>query len=89
MSISNSSLPRYEIKFISEPFEQFRVLNWLRHHQLCLVTEYPDRQINNIYFDSNNYQSYCDNIYGASVKSKVGFRWYGTSEVPKNGCLEI
>jgi hypothetical protein len=89
MSISNSSLPRYEIKFIAEPFERFRILNWLRHHQLCLETEYPDRKVNNIYFDSYNYQSYCDNIYGSSVKSKVRFRWYGTSEVPKNGYLEI
>lgn len=89
MSVSNSSLPRYEIKFIAEPFEQFRVLNWLRQHQLCLVTEYPDRQVNNIYFDSYNLQSYCDNIYGSSSKSKVRFRWYGTSQEPKNGSLEI
>ena len=51
MSISNSSLPRYEIKFIADPLEYDRVLNWLRQHHSCLQLEYPDRQVNNIYFD--------------------------------------
>jgi len=89
MNFSNSSNPRYELKFIAEPNEYFRVLNWLRHHQSCLQREYPDRQINNIYFDSYNHQSFCDNIYGASSKSKIRFRWYGNSKEPKNGFLEI
>lgn len=89
MSISNSSLPRYEIKFIAEPLEYHRVLNWLRQHNSCLETEYPDRQGNNIYFDSHNHHSYCDNIYGSSSKSKVRFRWYGNSKEPQNGSLEI
>ena len=89
MSISNSSLPRYEIKFIAEPLEYHRVLNWLRQHNSCLETEYPDRQVNNIYFDSHNHHSYCDNIYGSSSKSKVRFRWYGNSKEPQNGSLEI
>ena len=89
MSISNSSLPRYEIKFIAEPLEYHRVLNWLRQHNSCLETEYPDRQVNNIYFDSHTHHSYCDNIYGSSSKSKVRFRWYGNSKEPQNGSLEI
>lgn len=89
MSTSNSSLPRYEIKFVAEPFEQHRVLNWLRQHNSCLVTEYPDRQVNNIYFDSYNHQSYCDNIYGSSTKSKIRLRWYGESKEPQNSSLEI
>ena len=89
MNFSNSSNPRYELKFIAEPTEYFRVLNWLRQHQSCLKTEYPDRQINNIYFDSYHRHSYCDNIYGASSKSKIRFRWYGNAKEPKNGFLEI
>ena len=89
MSVSNSSNPRYELKFIAEPFEHTRILNWLRQHHTCFVTEYPDRQVNNIYFDTYNYNSYCENIYGSSSKSKVRFRWYGGSKEPKNGSLEI
>ena len=89
MSVSNPYRPRYEIKFIAEPLEYHRVLNWLRQHNSCLETEHPDRQVNNIYFDSHNHHSYCENIYGSSSKSKVRFRWYGTSMEPKNGSLEI
>ena len=89
MNILNSSLPRYEIKFIAEPLAFHRVLNWLRQHPSCLQTEYPDRQVNNIYFDSFNYNSFSENIYGSSIKSKVRFRWYGDSVEPKNGSFEI
>jgi len=89
MSLSNSSLPRYEVKFIAEPKEYFRMLNWIRQNNFYFKTEYPDRQVNNIYFDTYNYNSYCENIYGSTLKSKVRFRWYGKSNEPKNGSLEI
>jgi SPX domain protein involved in polyphosphate accumulation len=89
VSASNSSLPRYEIKFIAEPFECDRILNWLHQHHSCLRTEYPDRQVNNIYFDSFSHQSFCENIIGSSSKSKVRLRWYGASKNPVNSSLEI
>jgi SPX domain protein involved in polyphosphate accumulation len=89
VTVQKSLLPRYEIKFIIEPLENHRVLNWLRQHNSCLISEFPDRQVNNIYFDSYNYQSYCENIYGSSSKSKIRFRWYGNSKVPDDGSLEI
>jgi hypothetical protein len=89
VNVSNSSLPRYEIKFVIKPLEYHRVLSWLWQHNSCLVTEHPDRQVNNIYFDSYNHNSYCENIYGSSSKSKIRLRWYGESKVPKNGSLEI
>ena len=89
MNVSNSSIPRYELKFIAEPKEYFRMLNWIRQHSSCFKTEYPERQVNNIYFDTYNYNSYCESIYGSSSKSKVRFRWYGSSNEPKSGSLEV
>ena len=89
MSASNSSLPRYEIKFIAGSFEYHRVLNWLRQHHSCLQTEYPDRKVNNVYFDSLTHHSFCENIIGSSSKSKVRLRWYGASKNPVNSSLEI
>jgi len=89
VSTSNSSLPRYEIKFIADPLEYDRVLNWLRQHHSCLQIEYPDRQVNNIYFDSLTHHSFCENIIGTSSKSKVRLRWYGASKNPVNSSLEI
>jgi hypothetical protein len=89
MSSLKTSLPRYEIKFIINPIEYHRVHNWLHRHTSCLKTEYPDRQVNNVYFDSYTYQSYCQNIFGLSEKSKVRLRWYGVAKEPQNGSLEI
>jgi SPX domain protein involved in polyphosphate accumulation len=89
MSAYNSSLPRYEIKFIAEPLEYNRVLNWLGQHHSCLQMEYPDRQVNNIYFDSFTHHSFSENIIGSSSKSKVRLRWYGASKNPENSSLEI
>ena len=89
MTVCKFSFPRYEMKFIANSIEYYRVLNWIRQHSSYFKTEYPDRQVNNIYFDTYNYNSYCENIYGSSLKSKVRFRWYGNSIEPKNGSLEI
>jgi SPX domain protein involved in polyphosphate accumulation len=89
VSVSKATLPRYEIKFIAEPLEYFRVLNWLRQHNFCLQREHPDRQVNNVYFDSYNHDSFSENIHGYSSKSKVRFRWYGSSKEPRNGSLEV
>ena len=89
MRTSSFSLPRHEVKFVAEPLSYHRILNWLRQHPSCLQTEYPDRQVNNIYFDSYNYKSFSENINGSPIKSKVRFRWYGNSIEPQNGSLEI
>ena len=81
--------PRYEIKFIADSLEYHRVLNWLFQHPSCLQIEYPDRQVNNIYFDSLVHHSFCENIFGSSSKSKVRLRWYGEFRNPENSSLEI
>lgn len=80
---------RYEIKFVAPELEYHRLLLWLRQHPACFFNEYPDRQVNNIYFDSYNYRSYDDNISGSSSRIKVRYRWYGSSIQPAKGCLEI
>lgn len=38
---------------------------------------YHERQINNIYFDTNDYRFYFDNVDGVSNRQKVRIRWYG------------
>ena len=89
MSALGSLLRRYEIKFIADPLEYHRVLNWLYQHPSCLQIEHPDRQVNNIYFDSLVHQSFCENIFGSSSKHKVRLRWYGDCRNPENSSLEI
>jgi SPX domain protein involved in polyphosphate accumulation len=38
---------------------------------------YFERQVNNIYFDTQNYQDYFDNVLGVSDRKKIRVRWYG------------
>lgn len=42
-----------------------------------LQTLYPDRQINNCYFDSISNNAYTESVEGYSEKMKVRIRWYG------------
>jgi len=80
---------RYEIKFVAHELEYHRLLLWIRQHPSCFFNEYPDRQVNNVYFDSYNHRSYDDNISGSSSRIKVRYRWYGSSIQPAKGRLEI
>jgi SPX domain protein involved in polyphosphate accumulation len=80
---------RCEIKFVASELEYHRLLNWVKQHSACFYEEYPGRQVNNIYFDSLDFQSYRDNISGASSRLKVRYRWYGSSVHPAQGALEI
>ncbi len=80
---------RCEIKFAAPELEYHRLLNWIKQHSSCFYEEYPDRQVNNIYFDSLDFQSYKDNISGASSRLKVRYRWYGSSVELAQRALEI
>ena len=50
----------------------------LRHPALFKKT-YPARQINNIYFDTPDFDAFADNIDGNSHREKIRIRWYGES----------
>ena len=80
---------RFEVKYIGRPSTYNHVIEWLTTHVQGFKKAYPNRQINNIYFDTVTYQSYQDNISGESSRTKVRYRWYGASLHPVNGCLEI
>ena len=42
-----------------------------------MIVHHPSRLINNIYFDSLNFESYFENVEGESKRSKYRLRWYG------------
>lgn len=59
-------------------------------HPAGLRQIYPDRQINNIYFDSIGLQCYHDNVDGIAERKKFRVRWYGDDvRVIENPNLEI
>lgn len=50
---------------------------------------YPNRQINSLYYDSNDFRALEDSLSGASIRKKVRFRWYGKTECSSNPTLEF
>jgi len=80
---------RYEIKFVTNVQNYFNIINWIQLHPGCFYSPYPDRNINNIYFDKYNYFAYAENLSGTSQRNKIRYRWYGKNEFPTNGKLEV
>jgi len=80
---------RYEVKFITRASERHRVANWIRGNSAGFRVTFPDRQVNNVYFDTFDYSAYQENLAGVSRRAKVRFRWYGQTHTPASGALEI
>ena len=69
---------RYERKYRIEGVERQVILQVLRLHPAGLVPLYPDRQINNIYFDTPDLTTYKENVMGIANRDKFRVRWYGS-----------
>jgi hypothetical protein len=80
---------RHEIKFVAPGLMYHQILHWLRVHPTAFLVAHPSRRVNNIYFDTSQYDAYRDNLVGMSARAKVRFRWYGESETPSPGQLEV
>ncbi len=80
---------RYEIKFVARSTEFHRLLQWVRLHPAAFVSPYPDRRINNVYFDTQDCHAYAENLSGASARRKVRYRWYGDRMQLDAGVLEV
>ena len=80
---------RYEVKFVARATELHRLLNWVRISEAGFGEPFPTRQVNNVYFDTFDHYAYSENISGASARSKVRFRWYGSQDDPDRGTLEV
>ncbi len=82
---------RYERKFIvptNVPLKELVVVT--KNNSAFFKEVFYERQVNNIYLDTEDYKFYFDNVDGVANRQKVRIRWYGDSlgeiEKPK---LEI
>ena len=66
---------RYEIKFILNDFELFKLRSWIVS-QTRFKKKYDTRKVNSIYFDDINDSSANDNLAGISFREKYRLRWY-------------
>jgi len=80
---------RQEIKFVANRSDCDVILQWIKLHALGFSIAYPERTVNNVYFDTIEYQAYAENLAGISSRTKVRYRWYGNSDMPAPGRLEI
>jgi hypothetical protein len=79
-----SHLPqRIERKFFIVPRNIGLAYMLLR--QVCrLASEYPEEQINSLYFDTPDLEQHNRSLSGEFRKDKVRIRWYGADENPQD-----
>jgi hypothetical protein len=80
---------RYELRCVTALEELASLHNWIELHPASFRTAYPDRVINNIYFDSHEFACFAQNLAGVSERKKYRFRWYGDTFAPREGMFEI
>ncbi len=68
---------RYERKYKIEQLSLPLVHQSIRLHPASFRKIFPDRQINNIYFDTSDLSTYKDNVMGIAQRRKFRIRWYG------------
>jgi len=80
---------RYEKKFVLSRLDLGRLLRWQKEEGTCFKLSYPSRRVNNIYFDSHEYDLFNESNSGNSNRFKCRLRWYGESLDPKQYQFEV
>lgn len=80
---------RLEVKFVTYKINYQVILNWIASNPFYFRRQYDDRIISNIYFDTYDAKAYSDNLIGISERTKLRYRWYGSSLTPDRGTLEV
>lgn len=89
MTADDGSALRHELKFVVRAQSAGHVEAWLRTNSLGFVTAFPDRVVNNLYFDSLEAEALAEKLAGISRRAKVRYRWYGEPRGLAAGRLEI
>jgi len=82
---------RYERKYtVPTSFSLSTIEQVIKHNTYLFREVFYQRKINNIYFDTEKYNDYFDNVLGVSNRKKIRIRWYGdTFGEVKKPVLEI
>lgn len=68
---------RHERKFPTFHLSDSTLELLILSHPLGFRRLYPDRQVNNIYFDTPDWRTFRENLAGISRRAKYRLRWYG------------
>ena len=89
MSKNNFLIKRYERKWVFNSIDHIQLFILLNRSNFLFTNQFPDRQVNSIYFDDENHTSIIQNIDGISEKKKYRLRWYGDFKIITNPTFEI
>lgn len=81
---------RFERKYRVENLSMSHIRQIVKSHPASFYKLYPNRTVNNIYFDSPNFTCLNDNLRGINIRKKYRVRWYGEDiKTIKNPKLEV
>ena len=80
---------RYELKYTLSRSDQQTLDRMLLMHPAGFDRLYPDRYVNNIYFDDFEFNACQFNLAGISDRVKYRYRWYGQEGEWVSGKLEL
>ena len=66
-----NKIKRFERKWIFNSNNYLILVNAVIRSNLFFRNQYPQRKVNSIYFDTNNYTSILQNLDGISDKKKI------------------
>ena len=87
--MSTLETARFEVKLTLPIHLEAYLSGWIGAHQLGFHTTYPQRQVNNIYFDTYDLDAFAENLSGVAKRSKLRLRWYGEQQKVMNAQLEL
>jgi len=83
-------MKRYELKYSVSHLTAEEVVAQLMTHPASFTELYPDRRVNNYYFDSSAFHCFHQNVEGHPRRKKMRLRWYGNQSLPTtSSTLEI
>lgn len=80
---------RQEIKCVVDGLSGHSFETWVKTQLAGFNSVYPDRIINNMYFDTVDLRCFTDNLAGISKRTKCRLRWYGDNKESKQAVLEF
>ena len=68
---------RYERKFLISSYMKNFLIHQIKYSKLRFFEHHQQRFVNSIYLDTDNLNSYKQNIDGLQFREKYRIRWYG------------
>ena len=80
---------RYEIKIPVVGVPLYQIKRWINCHPAFFKPLHPPRQVNNVYFDTNDQYAFQSHLDGYTERIKFRLRWYGKENIFSNSQFEL